>query len=87
MGAGPRCIYTGHAREQMARREISYDAVEYVLFHYTSRVPAQPRVNAKPAEIYMGTFAGRPLWVYVEIGSDPLRVKTAAWGHITKGIE
>lgn len=79
MGAVAPCTYTGHAREQMARRGISYDAVEYVLIHYTSRVPAQPRVNAKPAEIYMGTFQDRPLWVYVEIGSNPPKVKTAAW--------
>jgi Domain of unknown function (DUF4258) len=73
------CLYTGHAREQMTRREVSERAVEYVLGHYDTRHPAVPRVNAKPAEIYSGLYEGRRLRVYIEIGSDPPRVKTVAW--------
>ena len=75
----PLCTYTGHAREQMQRRRINNDAVEWVLVHFDVRVPAQPRVNARPAEIFIGLFDGRRLRVYVEIGTMPPRVKTVAW--------
>ncbi|MBI5949925.1 MAG: DUF4258 domain-containing protein [Chloroflexi bacterium] len=63
----------------MRARRISEDGVEYVLANYDTRRPAQPRVNAAPAEIYIGTYRGRRLRVYVEIDTDPPRVKTAAW--------
>lgn len=79
MGAVPPCIYSWHAEEQMLRRAVSRDAVEYVLIHYHTHLPAQPRVNAKPAEIYIGEYGGRNLRVYVQIGTNPPFVKTVAW--------
>ena len=79
MGPVTPCTYTNHARDQMARRQVPADAVEYVLVHYDTHFPAQPRVNAKPAEIYIGTYEGRRLRVYVEIGTSPPKVKTVAW--------
>lgn len=63
----------------MARRQVSDDAVEYVLQHYDTHMPAQPRVKAKPAEIFIGSYRNRRLKVYVEIGTDPPKVKTVAW--------
>jgi hypothetical protein len=65
----------------MLRRGIPDDAVEHVLTHYDTRRPALPRVNAKPAEIYIGRYEGRSLKVYVEIGSTPPKVKTVAWSR------
>lgn len=73
------CTYTGHAREQMRKRKVPADGVEFVLANYDVHRPAQPRVNVKPAEIYIGTYAGRRLKVYVEIGTVPPKVKTVAW--------
>ena len=73
------CRYSGHAREQMVRRQVPAGDVEYVLDHFHTRRPALPRVNARPAEIYIGIVDGRDLKVYVEIGSRPPYVKTVAW--------
>ncbi|MCC6960971.1 MAG: DUF4258 domain-containing protein [Dehalococcoidia bacterium] len=73
------CIYTRHARDQMRRRNVPLSGVEYVLSHYDTHRPAQPRTGARPAEIYIGTYDGRRLKVHVEIESDPPKVKTAAW--------
>ena len=73
------CTYTGHAREQMVRRQVPDEAVEFILIHYDTHRPAQPRVHAKPAEIYIGTYQNRRLRVYVEIGTSPPKVKTVAW--------
>lgn len=75
----PVCMYTGHARHQMARRQVSEIAVEHILSNFDIRRPAQPRLNAKPAEIFIGLFRGRRLKVYVEIGTEPPKVKTVAW--------
>jgi len=79
MGGATPCTYKDHAREQMARRRVPEEAVEYVLVQYDTRLPAQPRVSAKPAEIYIGTYEGRRQRVYVEIGTNPPKVKTVAW--------
>jgi hypothetical protein len=79
MGDVTPCTYTGHAREQMARRHVPAEAVEFILVHYDTHIPAQPRVKAKPAEIYIGSYQGRRLKVYVEIGTSPPRIKTVAW--------
>ena len=70
---------TRHARDQMERRGISEEAIDYVLEHYDTRVPAGPRPGSDPATIYTGKWDGRPLRVYVESGSSPPRVKTVAW--------
>lgn len=77
--AAPPCTYTGHARQQMARRRVPEAAVEHVLLNFETRRPAQPRLDAKPAEIFIGQFRGRRLKVYVEIGTAPPKVKTVAW--------
>lgn len=79
MGAVAPCTYTGHAREQMRRRKVTAEGVAYVLANYDTHRPAQPRVGVKPAEIYIGTYAGRRLKVYVEIGTAPPKIKTVAW--------
>jgi hypothetical protein len=63
----------------MRLRDVSREAIEHVLVHYDERRPAQPRVNAKPAEIFSGAYQGRRLKVYVEIDSDPPYIKTVAW--------
>lgn len=70
---------TRHAREQMDWRVIPEEAVDHVLEHYDSSVPAGPRPGSKPATIYKGTWHGRTLRVYVESGSSPPLVKTVAW--------
>ena len=75
----PPCTYSRHARDQMSRRAVPEDAVVYVLAHYHTRRPAEPRVNARAAGIYIGTYQGRDLKVYVEIGTNPPFVKTVAW--------
>ena len=73
------CSYSFHAREQMGRRGVAEEAVEHVLDRYHTRIPAEPRVPARPAEIFIGTYDGRELKVYVEIGTKPPYVKTVAW--------
>lgn len=79
MGGATPCTYTVHAREQMRRRRVSDGQVEQVLANYDTHYPATPRVQVKPAEIYMATVDGRRLRIYVEIGTDPPKVKTVAW--------
>ena len=79
MESSTPCTYTGHAREQMRRRRVTAEGVEHVLANYDTHRPAQPRVGAKPADIYIGTYAGKRLKVYVEIGTSPPKVKTVAW--------
>ncbi len=63
----------------MKSRGVTEEGVEHVLVHYHKSSPAQPRVQAKPAHIYVGDYEGRPLKVYVEEGTDPPLVKTVAW--------
>jgi hypothetical protein len=63
----------------MIRRHVPDEAVEFVLTHYDTSFPATPRVNARPAEVYIGAYLGRRLKVYVEIGTTPPKVKTVAW--------
>ena len=63
----------------MRRRHVSQEAVSFVLINFHTVRPAQPRVRARPAEIYIGTYDERELKVYVEIGSQPPLVKTVAW--------
>ena len=68
-----------HARERMAERGISQEAVGWVLSHYLSRRPAPSRASANRAEILTGKYEGRTLKVYVVRDSDPPIVKTAVW--------
>jgi hypothetical protein len=63
----------------MRQRRITEEDVEMVLDDPTERRPARPRRGAKPAEIFTGLIGDRELQVYVEIGTDPPLVKTAAW--------
>ena len=71
--------YTGHARDQMRERQIQESDIEQVLTNYDIHRPAPSRGAAKPAEIYVGQVRGRRLKVYVERGSNPRKIKTAAW--------
>lgn len=73
------CRFTGHAREQMAARNVPEAGVLHVLVHYHTHRPAQPRVNNRPSDIYIGDFEGKRLKIYVERDSDPLLIKTVAW--------
>ena len=70
---------TSHARQRMRRRGIPEAAVSAVLEYYHTSFPAGPRRGAEPAVVYIGTWEGRDLRVYVERDSDPPRVKTVAW--------
>ena len=63
----------------MALRKVPLEAVEWALGHYDDRRDAKPLPKTKPAEIYFGEYNGRRLKVYVEIGTDPLKVKTTTW--------
>ena len=72
-------VTNSHARWRMLRRGVTLEAIGWVLANYDTRVPARPLPRTKPAEVYTGSFEGRRLRVYVEIGTDPPRVKTAAW--------
>lgn len=75
----PRFVITSHTRSRMRRRRIPVAAIEFVVRYPEERRSAQPLRRTKPAEIYIATYQGRRLKVYVEIGSEPLKVKTAAW--------
>ena len=70
---------TGHAIQPMARRHIPFEAVSYIVERYDTKRPAPPRRAAKPADILIGTYGSRRFWVYVERGTRPPLVKTAAW--------
>lgn len=72
-------ILRRHVRQRMAERQISEDAIRWVLDHYTTRRPAPLRGQANPAEILTGEFQGRRLKVYIVHGSHPPIVKTVAW--------
>jgi len=74
-----RLAYTGHARDQMRQRQVTEADIEFVLANYDIHRPAPSRGAAKPAEIYVGEARGRRLKVYIERGSNPRKVKTAAW--------
>jgi hypothetical protein len=63
----------------MIKRKVPQEAVDAVLANPDSHRRAQPLPRTKAAEIYFGTFNGRRLRVYVEIGTNPPKVKTAAW--------
>ena len=78
-GGDPGFVTNSHARRRMIRRKVPQEAISWVLKNYDVRRPAQPLPRTKPAEILIGTYEGRRLRVYVEIGSEPLKVKTAAW--------
>jgi len=67
-----------HARQRMAERNISDEAIDWVLANYHTRRPAPVRDPAEPVEILQGTFNGRDIKVYVVSGSNPPIVKTVA---------
>lgn len=79
MSEEPACLYTGHARERMRQRHISEEDVEDIIENWVERRAARPRRGAVPSEILVGHIRGRQLHVYVEVGSHPPLVKTAAW--------
>ena len=68
-----------YVRARMDRRGISEEALDFVLENYHTARPAGPRGGSKPAIIYIGTWQGRNLRVYVERDSNPPFVKTVAW--------
>lgn len=63
----------------MQERGISEDSIRWALANYHTQRPAGTRRGAKPAIIFVGTWNGRNLRVYVERGSQPPRIMTAAW--------
>ena len=75
----PRRVIVPHARTRMEMRGIPEMAIDRVLEHYHTSRPAGPRPGAKPCVIYIGEWEGRDLRVYVERGSAPPRIMTAAW--------
>jgi hypothetical protein len=60
----------------MAQRGVSNAAVSWVLDNYHTRRPAPHRPQAEPAEIFVGTYNGEEIKVYVGRDSDPMLVKT-----------
>ena len=50
-----------------------------LLMNYDTSRPAPYRPGATRTIIYIGEWQGRRLKVYVEEGSNPLKVKTVAW--------
>ena len=72
-----KCMYCGV--KTRIWRAVPEEAIDHVLEHYDSSVPAGPRPGSKPATIYKGKWYGRILRVYVENDSSPPRVKTVAW--------
>ena len=72
--------YRYHARERMAERGITDEAVRAVLANYDTHRPARASRGAtKPSEIFIGEYHGRRLKVYVERESNPRAIKTAVW--------
>ena len=71
--------FTPHARTRMQERNIPRRAVDYVLEHFDTRLPAGPPRGSKPAVIYKGEWGGRRLRVYVQRDSNPPLVLTVAW--------
>ncbi len=63
----------------MQERGVPEDAVDWVLEHYHTSRPAGARQGSKPAVIYIGTWNGRDLRVYVERDSNPPKIKTVVW--------
>ncbi len=64
----------------MALRGIAEADVEYVLEHFHSSFPARPMPGRSfRSRIYAGTVAGGDLQAYVEEGTAPPYVRTAAW--------
>ena len=63
----------------MRVRKVPIAAVEAVLGNPEFRRNAEPSQDGKPAEILFGTFGGRRLKVYIEIGRVPVYVKTTCW--------
>ena len=63
----------------MRQRQIPEEAVKHVLEHYDVSRPAPFREGAKPAIIYIGSYQGRRLKVYVTRDSDPPEVRTVVW--------
>ena len=78
-GTPSRRVIVPHARMRMAQRGIPEQAIDWVLERYHTSRPAGPRLGAKPCQIYVGEWDGRNLRVYVEQGSAPPRIMTAAW--------
>jgi hypothetical protein len=63
----------------MRRRDLPDEAVDMVLSNPTLVRPGAPPKRGLPSNVYHGVYEGRPLKVYVEIGSDPPKVKSAVW--------
>ena len=68
-----------YVRARMEQRGVPVEAVDFVLQNYHTARPAGPRRGSRPAIVYIGTWNGRNLRVYVERDSDPPFVKTVAW--------
>jgi len=78
--AQEQLVYRYHARQRMAERGITDEAVRVVLETYDTHRPARASRGAtNPSEIYIGPYNGRRLKVYVERGSNPRAIKTAVW--------
>ncbi|MBI2761021.1 MAG: DUF4258 domain-containing protein [Chloroflexi bacterium] len=65
----------------MEIRDITRAQVLRALQTYHTSHPARPpRDSRYEAIVYVSTIDGRPLRVYVRVGSNPPLVATAAWG-------
>jgi hypothetical protein len=74
---GKKPVIRPYARARMAERNVSQEAVEWVLEHYSIRRPASKK--GSPAEILEGDYQGRVLKLWVKRDSDPPFIKTVAW--------
>jgi len=70
-------IIRPYARARMAERNVSEEAVQWVLEHYSIRRPASKK--GSPAEIFEGDYQGRTLKLWVKRDSNPPFIKTLAW--------
>ena len=63
----------------MRKRNISEEAVEWVLENYHTLRPAPYRYGALPTVIYVGNYNDRDLKVYVERDTNPPLVTTVVY--------
>lgn len=72
--------YAPHVLRRMRQRRIEPRQVEAVLANSMISYPApQPPGRAYRAVVHRADVDGRPLKIYVQEGTDPPRVLTAAW--------
>lgn len=76
---GERFLYTEHARDRMAQRGIAEEDVRATLEAPDRTRDALHRSQSSRSIIYLRRIGPHICKVYVEAGSRPMRVRTAAW--------